>query len=188
MQQIKFSLVSNCTDETLLPRRSTKNSAGYDFFARKEITVPKYEKLMYDFKSHAESSYSLKLHTEYLYSLKLDEVASLTKELNIKPTLIPTGVKAYMPSTCYLQLTARSSMPLKHWLILANGVGVIDADYVDNPDNEGEIFFQFINLSPVDITIQKGEKIGQGIFLPYFTAVNDNASGERIGGFGSTGQ
>lgn len=70
--------------------------------------------------------------------------------------------------------------------MLANGVGIIDADYYNNPDNEGEIFFQLFNLSPFNIQIKKGEAIGQGIILPYGVIDNDAASGERLGGFGST--
>lgn len=70
--------------------------------------------------------------------------------------------------------------------MLANGVGIIDADYYNNPDNEGEIFFQIYNLSPFNIKIQKGEAIGQGIILPYGITEDDSALGERTGGFGST--
>ena len=80
----------------------------------------------------------------------------------------------------------RSSSPLKYWLVLANSKGVIDADYYNNVDNEGEIFLQVINFSPFPIVIKKGEAIGQGIIVPYLTTENDIASGERVGGFGST--
>ena len=63
---------------------------------------------------------------------------------------------------------------------------IIDADYYNNPDNEGEIFFQLINLSPYNIILKKGEKIGQGIIKPYLTTEDDAATGDRRGGFGST--
>ena len=63
---------------------------------------------------------------------------------------------------------------------------IIDSDYVDNPDNEGHIFFQIINLSPFDITLQPGDVIGQGIIQKYITVDNDSAVGARVGGFGST--
>lgn len=116
----------------------------------------------------------------------LEEISIVTKEFNIKPTLIPTGYKCYMDKGVYLQLSIRSSSPLKYWIILANGVGVIDKDYVDNPDNEGEIFFQVINLSPFPIKIKKGEIIGQATFIPYYITDDDEAEGRRIGGFGST--
>ena len=99
---------------------------------------------------------------------------------------MPTGVKAYIPEGMFLQLSIRSSCPLKHWLILANGVGIIDSDYYNNPGNEGHIFFQIINLFPRDITLQKGDKIGQGIFLPYSVIEGDMAAAARMGGFGST--
>ncbi len=64
----------------------------------------------------------------------------------------------------FLQLANRSSNPLKRFLVLTNGVGVIDSDYYNNPDNEGHIMFQFTNFGFADVTIHKGERIGQGIF------------------------
>lgn len=63
---------------------------------------------------------------------------------------------------------------------------IIDSDYANNPDNDGEISFQFINLSPVDIVIHKGDKIGQGIINTFVLTDDDSATGERTGGFGST--
>lgn len=80
----------------------------------------------------------------------------------------------------------RSSCPLKYWIILANGVGIIDSDYVDNSDNEGHIYFQVINLSPFDIQLKKGDTIGQGIIRTYDLTDDDNSNAERTGGFGST--
>ena len=69
---------------------------------------------------------------------------------------------------------------------MANSIGIIDADYYNNPDNEGEIFFQMINLSPFPIQLRKGDRIGQGILKTYELVENDNAEGVRQGGFGST--
>lgn len=63
---------------------------------------------------------------------------------------------------------------------------IIDADYYNNPDNEGHIYFQIINLSPFPIKLCKGDVIGQGIIKPYYTTEDDRASGNRLGGFGST--
>ena len=97
-----------------------------------------------------------------------------------------TGVKCELNPGTYLELSVRSSTPLKNWLILANGVGVIDADYYNNESNEGEIFLQLINLSPYNLQIKKGEAIGQGIIKNYLTVDNDVCGGKRTGGFGST--
>ncbi len=58
----------------------------------------------------------------------------------LKPQLVPTGVKAYMQPDEMLVLANRSSNPLKRGLILPNGIGIVDADYYNNDDNEGEIF------------------------------------------------
>ena len=64
---------------------------------------------------------------------------------------------------------------------------IIDADYYNNPDNEGHIYFQVYNMSPYNIKLKKGETIGQGIIKRYEVTEDDVATGERVGGFGSTG-
>ena len=102
------------------------------------------------------------------------------------PTLIPTGIKAYMEDDEVLYLYNRSSNPKKKGLILANSVGVVDKDYYGNPDNDGHIMFAFFNIKDEDITIKKGEAIGQGVFSKYLVTDDDVAGGERTGGFGST--
>lgn len=102
------------------------------------------------------------------------------------PTLIKTGIKAYMQDDEVLMLYNRSSNPKKKGLILANSVGVIDKDYYGNPDNDGHIMFVFYNVKDEDIVIKKGEAIGQAVFQKYLVTDDDKAEGERVGGFGST--
>ena len=111
-------------------------------------------------------------------------VPSFKKGMN--PTLISTGIKAYMKSDEVLYIYNRSSNPKKKGLILANSVGVIDKDYYGNIDNDGHIMFAFYNIKEEDILIKKGEAIGQGIFSKYLVIDDDNASSTRTGGFGST--
>lgn len=102
------------------------------------------------------------------------------------PTLIKTGLKAFMKDNEYIMLCNRSSNPKKKGLILANSVGIIDKDYYGNPDNDGHIMFAFYNIKEEDILIKKGEAIGQAIFQQYLVTDEDTAEGERTGGFGST--
>lgn len=103
----------------------------------------------------------------------------------VKPTLIPTGLKAYcLDDECYLLLN-RSSGPKKGF-ILANSVGLIDSDYYENVDNDGHFYFAYFNCSDHDIEVKKGDIIGQVVFMKYLTVDIDNASGVRVGGFGST--
>ena len=104
----------------------------------------------------------------------------------IKPTLVKTGIKAYCADDEMLAIYNRSSNPMKKGLVLANSVGIIDSDYYGNPDNDGHIMFSFFNMSENDVHIKKGECIGQGIFQKFLKADNDNAVGERLGGYGST--
>lgn len=176
---MKFEVVSKYADAGInLPVRKTKASAGYDFQVAEDTVIPSYQKLIYDLVDYADPS----------YQRTLEEVATITKTTKAKPVLVPTGIKCEMPENMYLELSVRSSCPLKHWLILANGVGIIDADYYNNPDNEGHIFFQVINLSPFDIVLKKGDTIGQGIFKKYYLTDDDTVTTTRLGGFGSTDQ
>lgn len=178
----KFELISKYSDATLLPERKTKDSAGYDFIVAEDTLIPPYDFLLNEiYYKVAEPE------TGDVEPMTLSEVAALTKELNAKPTLVPTGIKAELDEGTYLELSVRSSCPLKHWLLLANGVGIIDRDYYNNPDNEGHIYFQIINLSPIPIILKKGDRIGQGIIKTYLTTKEDAAAGERTGGLGSTG-
>ena len=103
-----------------------------------------------------------------------------------KPTLVKTGLKAYMQDDVVLMLYNRSSNPKKKGLILANSVGVVDKDYYGNSDNDGHIMFAFYNIKDEDIEIKKGEAIGQGVFQKYLVVDDDIAEGTRVGGFGST--
>lgn len=107
-------------------------------------------------------------------------------KVGTKPTLIKTGLKCYMENDEYLMLVNRSSNPVKRGLVLANSVGIIDADYYNNPDNDGHLMYAFYNYSKEDITIKKGDIIGQAIFMKYLLVDNDSSNGERKGGFGST--
>ena len=103
-----------------------------------------------------------------------------------KPTLVKTGIKAYMPEGEYLMLCNRSSNPGKKGVILANSVGIVDADYYGNPDNDGLIMYAFYNVFETDLEIKKGDVIGQAIFQKYYVTDDDAAEGDRMGGFGST--
>lgn len=103
----------------------------------------------------------------------------------IKPTLIPTGLKAYCEDDEFYVLLNRSSGPKKGFL-MANSIGIIDKDYYGNETNDGHFFFQYFNCSDHDIEVKKGDVIGQVIFMKYLTTDGDTAEGVRGGGFGST--
>lgn len=128
-----------------LPSRSTKKSAGYDFFAPSDFIIKKGECLK-----------------------------------------IFTGVKACMEERDVLYLYIRSSFVIKYGLVLKNSVGVIDSDYYNNPDNEGNIIFVIENTSDNDFEIKKGTRFAQGVFMNYLTIDDDNSFGKRNGGIGST--
>lgn len=130
-----------------LPKRKTKQSAGYDIESAIDAVITPGE----------------------------------TK-------LIPTGIKAYMKPYEWLGIYVRSSLAIKYGLILVNGVGVIDSDYYNNPDNEGHIMMVLTNISGKTYNVKRGDRIAQGIFHQYYRVDGDKTDGSRIGGFGSTGK
>lgn len=108
---IKFEKVSKYKNvEFDMPSRKTANSAGYDMVVAEDIIIPSYQNMW-----NKVSFYNL--------TPTLDEMAAITKAEKIKPTLVPTGVKCYLEPGYYLELSVRSSTPLKYWIILANSVG-----------------------------------------------------------------
>lgn len=162
MRKRGFEIVSNFKKKDInLPVRKTNASAGYDFEAAESLIVPSIWKV-------------------------LAEKVFIGEASGLKATLIPTGIKSYMLDDEYLQLSIRSGTALKTGLILANGVGIVDSDYYNNPDNEGHIMFPVHNLGFKDKLIKKGERIGQGLFLKYLKVDDDISDGTRTGGFGST--
>lgn len=169
---VRFEEVVNKQNEevTMLPLRSTKTSAGYDFYTPYDIEIKPNEKVMFF-----------------------------------------TDVKAYMPEGAVLFLDVRSSMGIKRDLMLANTIGIIDSDYVDNSSNEGNIGICLRNLKPdmkiegytnilnlikipkiIDlreentVKIKAGQRVCQGVFLNYIPAENCNSEDTRQGGIGST--
>ena len=134
--------------EIKLPKRGTKNSAGYDICTPVDILIP----------AHGFS----------------------------EP--IQTDIKTYMGEDEVLKIYPRSSIGFKKKLMLVNTTGIIDSDYYENPDNDGNIGFAFYNMSDVDVLIKAGERVLQGIFTKYLITEDDNADEVRTGGTGSTGK
>lgn len=131
--------------EVQLPVRSTKDSAGYDFYLPCDVTIAPQE-------------------TKVVFS----------------------DVKAYMQPNEVLMLFVRSSIGIKRNVVLANGTGIIDADYYSNPDNDGNIGLALFNQSNAPVELKAGERVAQGIFVPFLVADTGNTNNVRIGGTGST--
>lgn len=172
-----FKIVSSKVNDGIhLPQRQTKQAAGYDIEAAEDFTLPSIWKgnfIKTLWKIH---------HQDQLTSEDI-----IAGDESLKPLLVPTGIKVYMQPNEVLMLFSRSSGPLKRRLILPNSVGIVDADYYNNPANEGELFIQMINYGLTDYHIKKGERIAQGIFVSYLTADDEELpQADRKGGFGST--
>lgn len=134
-------------DEVILPRRSTKSSAGYDFYSPIAFSLMPGER-----------------------------------------KIIPTGIKVCMNENEFLAIYIRSSLGFKYNVRMCNQVGIIDADYYGNSENDGHIFVCLENEGDEVVSIQKGDRFVQGIFTPYLITDDDSATGDRLGGIGSTGK
>ncbi|MGI3136267.1 MAG: dUTP diphosphatase [Candidatus Phytoplasma vitis] len=109
----------------------------------------------------------------------------------IKPkelVLVPTGIKACFDSDKVLCIYPRSSLSLKKRLVMPNSVGIIDSDYYNNLKNEGHIFIPLYNLSNEEVSIEKTERIAQGILKDFYLTNDDLVESNKIreDGFGST--
>jgi dUTP pyrophosphatase len=98
-----------------------------------------------------------------------------------------TDIKVFLEDTQCLILNVRSSIGVKKGLRLINTQGWIDSDFYSNPDNDGNIGIYLYNPTNALVTINSGDRIAQGAIFRFDTVQNDNAKGERLGGFGSTG-
>lgn len=100
--------------------------------------------------------------------------------------LVPTGLVIAVPEGHFLGLFARSSTPLKRGLMVANGVGVVDSDYSGPAD---EIKIEVFNFTAAPVIVQAGDRLAQGILIPYTRAEwieGTPEEGASRGGFGST--
>ena len=122
-------------EDIILPKRSTKNSAGYDFYSLYDITIKPNERVV-----------------------------------------IPTGIKVCMNENEFLGIYIRSSLGFKYNIRMCNQVGIIDADYINNKDNEGHIFVCLQNESDKEVVIKKGDRFAQGIFMSYL--ITDGSTNE----------
>ncbi len=105
-----------------------------------------------------------------------------------KPTIIPLNIVIQTPANYFLALAARSSLPLKKGLMVANGIGIIDKDYCGDKD---EIGLQVLNFTDEEVIVKKGERIAQAMLVKIgkvteFKEVSSMKAKSR-GGFGSTG-
>ena len=145
---------------------------------RKFEIISKYQKENINIPVRAtKQSAGYDLESAFDYKIKPNEIV-----------LVETGLKVKLNSNEALFVYPRSSLGIKKGLILSNAVGIIDADYYNNKDNEGHIMIPLLNFSQKEVTINKGERVAQGVFQNYLTTTNDQVESIRKGGFGSSGK
>ena len=118
-----------------------------------------------------------------------DIIALTDEDVYVHPGMsvnLETGVKACMEDDEVMLLFIRSSLGIKKGITLSNSCAVIDADYYNNPDNDGHFILNVINTSNEVQCIPARSRVAQAVFVKYLTVDDDNATGERIGGIGST--
>lgn len=101
--------------------------------------------------------------------------------------LLPSDIKVFLPKTEFLMCVVRSSIGNKYHVKLKNGTGIIDSSFYGNPTNDGNIHFPLFNYSDKGFFLPAGERIMQGIFMPFLITTNDETlHDDRNGGFGSS--
>jgi dUTP pyrophosphatase len=112
-----------------------------------------------------------------------------SQSMTVQPgevALVPTGLVIKVPAGHFLGIFARSSTPLKRGLMVANGVGIVDADYCGPTD---EVKIEVFNFTAKPVAIAAGDRLAQGVVLPFSRARFEEraADSPARGGFGSTG-
>ena len=118
-----------------------------------------------------------------------DIIALTDEDVFVHPGMsvnLETGVKACMEDDEVMLLFIRSSLGIKQGLTLSNSCAVIDADYYNNPDNDGHFILNIINTGNSVQRIPARSRVAQAVFVKYLTVDDDDATGERVGGIGST--
>ena len=99
---------------------------------------------------------------------------------------VPTGLKCKIENGWALFALPKSGLGFKYYTRLANTIGLIDEDYYNNENNEGHMWVKIRNEGDKPLHVDAGKGICQMVFLPYGITFDDEADGERKGGFGST--
>lgn len=166
-----------------LPEYQTSKAAGADFFCAEDVTIePIWANIFSMFGSRVTNAF------KSLAGKDLTDDEKEKAKKSFSPVLVHTGIKSNMEEDEVLELYNRSSNPGKLGLVLANGVGVVDADYYNSKKNDGEIMFAFYNFMPWSVTVKVGDRIGQGVFKKYLRPTEGLRvkDVERVGGHGST--
>lgn len=169
-----------------------------------------FEEFRKDLKSCLEEAYDVKITNEVEFQKTAEEAYSFVKlptratsgsagydivspmgfELRPQKSIrVPTGIRVKVDEGWFLAVFPKSGLGFKYRVQLDNTIGVVDEDYYYS-DNEGHIFVKITNdnYQNKTLVINPGDKLVQGIFLPYGITTDDNATGKRNGGFGSTGR
>lgn len=136
--------VKSVYDSIKLPKRATRGSAGYDFFAPINLTL-----------------------------------------IPNGVCKIPTGIRCKIAEGWVLNIYPRSGLGFKYQASLVNTVGIVDEDYYYS-DNQGHIFIKMVDRGDKPFSVKTGDGFAQGIFTEYGITEDDNSTGVRNGGFGST--
>jgi len=103
--------------------------------------------------------------------------------------VIFTDVKCFLLPEELLYLHVRSSVGTYLNVCLANGTGVIDSDYYENENNDGNIGISLYNFGNKTVTLREGDRIAQGVIHRIVLDESDEGvTDERKGGFGHTGK
>lgn len=187
-EKVKEGIFVVATTETI----TKQNKLGYETFGKDLVGVLRREYNVDVIYNHLEGIFNdvIKLPTRKTKgSAGYDFVCPF--DVCLLPgqdVVIPTGIKCRMDDGWVLKVYPRSGLGFKYVCRLANTVGIIDADYYNNSDNEGHILIKIVNEGNKKMELHAGDSFAQGIFSEFGITTDDDADGSRVGGIGSTGR
>ncbi len=160
------------------------------------LDIKKLEEDMLNFSPKLGLGY-VKLHQDAVepkYNYDGDSGFDLysVEEITIKPlgrALIPTGLSFDISDGHEIQVRSKSGLAINQGLFVLNSPGTVDSGYL------GEIKVIVMNMNNYAVTIEKHQKVGQGVLCPVFNGKkvkltekdNLGKSDRGANGFGSTG-
>ena len=174
-----FKCDSDNYEAISLPSRGTIRSAGYDFRSPFKIIISPDTDYIMPTGIKWNPDQSTLLAKTITYEREENTCQCKRSDINYEVT------QTLNVLNCVLQMYPRSSLGMKYGFRFLNTTPIIDADYYNNPGNEGHIFIGFRCSKEMEINV--GDKICQGLIIPYLT-YGEDISDTRNGGIGSTGK
>lgn len=163
--------VYKVNSEVSIPEKQTSGSACFDLA----------------YQPNGKSSVIVYTHANKSLQRKIDAFTGAVSVAPDERIMLPTGLIFDVPEGYSIRVHSRSGISVKNGLVLVNGEGIVDSDYVE------ETFILLCNLSATTHIFRPGDRIAQAELVKveeitiHETKQQPTQKTNRAGGFGSTG-